>query len=65
MAAVDLDAATAGSDPSYGAFWLPFQDSGTGNHIAQWVKKVVRHPCLTTNDCPSGQVCEANECVPL
>ena len=65
MAAVDLDAATSGGDPSYPAFWLPFQNSGTGNHIAQWVKKVVRHPCLTTSDCPSGYECLANECLPL
>ena len=64
MAAVDLDAAVNGQDPSYPAIWLPFQDMGTGNHIAQWVEKVVRHPCLTNTDCPASQHCQANECVP-
>lgn len=64
MAAVDLDAAEAGQDPSFPAFWLPFQDMGTGNHIAQWVEKVVRRPCLNDTDCPATHRCEANECVP-
>lgn len=40
MAAVDLDA-PAGTDPSYAAFALPFQDITTSNHIAQWTTKVV------------------------
>jgi hypothetical protein len=40
MAAVDLDA-PAGTDPSFVAFALPFQDITTSNHIAQWTTEVV------------------------
>lgn len=40
MAMVDLDA-PAGTDPSYPAFALPFQDITTSNHIAQWTTQVV------------------------
>ncbi|MEO8704296.1 MAG: hypothetical protein ABI867_29855 [Kofleriaceae bacterium] len=40
MAAVDLDA-PAGTDPSFFAFALPFQDLATSNHIAQWTTEVV------------------------
>lgn len=40
MAAVDLDA-PAGTDPSFAAFALPFQDITTSNHIAQWTTQVV------------------------
>ena len=41
MAAVDPDLIQSGSDPSYPAFVLPFQDYDTSNHIAQWTQKVV------------------------
>ena len=41
MAAVDLDAPD-GSDPSFTAFALPFQDITTSNHIAQWTMQVVQ-----------------------
>ncbi len=40
VVAVDLDA-PAGTDPSYPAFALPFQDITTSNHIAQWTTKVL------------------------
>jgi hypothetical protein len=40
MAAIDLDA-PAGTDPSFAAFALPFQDLATSNHIAQWTTEVV------------------------
>lgn len=40
MAAIDLDA-PAGTDPSFAAFALPFQDITTSNHIAQWTTQVV------------------------
>jgi hypothetical protein len=33
--------AAAGQDPTLPAFWLPFQDLGTNNHIAQWTETVV------------------------
>ncbi|MBI5538051.1 MAG: PD40 domain-containing protein [Deltaproteobacteria bacterium] len=68
MAAFDLEKAQNGQDPSYPAFWLPFQDMGSGNHIAQWTEKVVRKPCNINSDCPASGTqtmkCENNECVP-
>jgi hypothetical protein len=33
-----------GSDPSYSAFCLPFQDVTTSNHIAQWAKYFIKGP---------------------
>ena len=36
MVAIDPDAAHQGMDPSYPPFALPFQDTTTSNHIAQW-----------------------------
>ncbi|MFH0902722.1 MAG: hypothetical protein V2A73_18985 [Pseudomonadota bacterium] len=42
MTAFDPDRAAAGEDPSYPPFWLPFQDPGSGNHIGQWVMRIVR-----------------------
>ena len=33
--------AAAGQDPSVSAFWLPFQNLGSNNHIAQWTERVV------------------------
>lgn len=41
MVAIDPDRALAGEDPSYPAFYLPFQDVTSSNHIAQWTKEVV------------------------
>jgi hypothetical protein len=38
MAAIDPDAAASGHDPSFPAFYLPFQDVATSNHIAQWTQ---------------------------
>jgi hypothetical protein len=32
---------TAGMDASFPAFWLPFQNLGTNNHIAQWTTRIV------------------------
>lgn len=40
LVAVDLDA-PAGTDASYPALALPFQDLATSNHIAQWTTQVV------------------------
>ena len=42
MAAFHPELAQAGKDPSTPAFWLPFQQLTTNNHIAQWTKKVVK-----------------------
>lgn len=41
MVAIDPDRALNGQDPSYPAFYLPFQDVTSSNHIAQWTKEVV------------------------
>jgi hypothetical protein len=35
-AAIDPSKIASGKDPSYAAFWLPFQDQGEGNHRAFW-----------------------------
>jgi hypothetical protein len=41
-------------DPSYAAFWLPFQDISTGNHIAQWTRTVVAIGAPRPPTPPSG-----------
>jgi hypothetical protein len=41
MVAVDPAKVLAGQDGSYPAFFLPFQDLSTSNHIAQWTEVVV------------------------
>ncbi len=41
MTAFDVERAEAGLDPSYPAFWLPFQSITANNHIAQWTEKLV------------------------
>jgi hypothetical protein len=41
MFAVDPAAILAGNDGSYPAFFLPFQDPTTSNHIGQWTQKIV------------------------
>jgi hypothetical protein len=68
MAAVNLSD-TPGVDPSYPAFYLPFQDITTHNHTPQWTQQVVTAPpppdagaCI-----PAGGSCAANPnacCVP-
>jgi hypothetical protein len=65
MTAIDPTAAMAGKDPSYPAFWLPFQDVTSGNHIAQWVTRVVRKMCTGKGDCASGEDCVAGTCKPI
>ena len=35
------DRAAAAADPSAPAFWLPFQNIVSNNHIAQWTEKVI------------------------
>lgn len=44
MTAVDPDAALGGTDPSSSAFALPFQDTQTSNHIAQWTRTTMVIP---------------------
>lgn len=63
MTAIDPAKIAAGQDGSYPSFWVPFQDIGSGNHIAQWVKKVERLTCATGNVCQPGESCVNNQCV--
>jgi hypothetical protein len=64
MAAIDLTKDEMSTDPSYPAFWLPFQNINTGNHIAQWTKEVVKKPCGLDGDCPPNEVCINGMCEP-
>ena len=61
MAAINLSKASTGADPSFPAFWLPFQDPHAHNHIAQWVLQLVGPP--STGDMgmcvPDGTACTA------
>jgi hypothetical protein len=63
MAAIDLTKAANGVDSSYPAFWLPFQDPKSHNHIAQWVQQLVGPPPandMGTPSCvPDGTACSA------
>ncbi len=40
MVGIDPGAMTAGKDPSFAAFALPFQDLDSNNHIAQWTSRI-------------------------
>jgi WD40-like Beta Propeller Repeat len=58
----------SGLGPDYPAFWLPFQDLATGNHIAQWTVNVARQPCMSIDgvyQCMPDETCENNVCVPI
>lgn len=61
MAAISLDDLAAGSDPSFPAFWLPFQDYQAHNHIAQWVEQIVMPP---PGCAPPGASCSSQMCCP-
>ena len=65
MVAISPERAAAG-DGGYPAFWLPFQDITTGNHIAQWTEKVERAPCtpIDLSQCMPDETCKDNVCVP-
>ncbi|HEY3807068.1 MAG TPA: hypothetical protein VGL61_30910 [Kofleriaceae bacterium] len=72
MAAIDLDNLAAGIDPSYPAFWLPFQDYTAHNHIAQWVTSIPTETCGEINQgcsmgCCAGLTCDttSNTCESL
>ncbi|HJZ87608.1 MAG TPA: hypothetical protein VKN99_20680 [Polyangia bacterium] len=74
MAAVSLsDLELAAGDPSFQAFWLPFQEELAHNHIAQWTEVVVGpppgdggvcgvqgQPCSASSPCCAGYVCDAS-----
>ncbi len=46
-------------DASASAFYLPFQNAMSGNHIAQWTQEVRRVICRTDADCAMGEQCVA------
>jgi hypothetical protein len=66
MAAITLEDLQSGSDGSFPAFWLPFQDDTAHNHIAQWVDTVVNtctggnvgDACSAANPCCAGLSCD-------
>jgi hypothetical protein len=66
MAAINLSSAEFHtSDPSYPAYWLPFQDPTTHNHTAQWTTTVVNKPPPDGGSCIAvGQDCtkDPNNC---
>jgi hypothetical protein len=64
MVAFDPDAAAKGQDPSFPAFWLPFQDMASGNHIAQWVTTVARQGCTDSTQCSATESCLDGVCRP-
>jgi hypothetical protein len=64
MAAFDPAKAGSSQDPSFPAFWLPFQDITGGNHIAQWSTKVPRKTCTSTSQCDAGETCLNGTCTP-
>lgn len=64
MAAFDPEAAAQGKDGSFAAFRLPFQELGSGNHIAQWVTRVVRKGCTDAAMCEGGEICKDGACMP-
>lgn len=64
MVGFDPAKAAAGTDPTGPAFWLPFQDLGSGNHIAQWVTTVARKPCGAATMCEATETCVGSRCVP-
>jgi TolB protein len=64
MVAFDPEAAKAGKDPAFAAFWLPFQETSSGNHIAQWVTKVARKGCTESTQCEGTEACIDSVCKP-
>jgi hypothetical protein len=66
MSAVDLDPAAvqAGTDVSHPAFYLPFQDITTNNHLAQWAQQSFAGVCKVSADCATqvGKCCDNGGC---
>jgi hypothetical protein len=68
--AIDLDLAAAGLDPSFPAFWMPFQNLEEGNHRAYWALSADQ-TCPSTieicddrdNDCDA--IVDEDCCTPL
>jgi len=68
MAAINLSE-SKGTDPSFPAFYLPFQDITTHNHTPQWTQEVVVPQPMDAGMCvPSGGNCLTDPgacCAPL
>ncbi len=66
MVAFDPAKMAAGQDPSFSAFWLPFQNIQSGNHIGQWSTQVPRGDCTGSGQstCAVGEVCQNGKCRP-
>jgi hypothetical protein len=68
MAAIDLDTGkvAAGQDVSHPAFWLPFQDMATNNHLGQWAQRSYSGTCGgdAGKVCQTGYCCENGGCTP-
>ena len=64
MTAIKLDSTMVGSgvDVSKPAFWLPFQDLTTNNHLAQWAQRGLSGTCTSNTDCGTGRCCFAGAC---
>ena len=66
MSAIDLDPAAvqAGQDVSHPAFYLPFQDITTNNHLAQWAQQSFTGTCKVSADCSMqpGKCCDNGGC---
>ena len=62
MAAVNLSGGPHDViDPSYTAFWLPFQDITTHNHTPQWTQTIAGQPPPDAGACiQNGGDCRAN-----
>ncbi len=63
MAAIDLTVGQQSvdsgiGDPSFPAFWLPFQEISANNHIAQWVAKIVTGPSPDGGCTNAGDRCD-------
>lgn len=57
-AAIDPARATLGADPSFAAFWMPFQETQEGNHRAFWA-------LASEDECPElVEICDGldNDC---
>jgi hypothetical protein len=62
MAAINLSE-SPGVDPSFPAFYLPFQDITTHNHTPQWTQEVVAPPSPDAGACVStGGNCLTSPC---
>ena len=66
MVAFDPAKIANGLDPTFPAFWLPFQNINTGNHIGQWSLQVPRAPCMGTgpSTCSAVENCINGRCNP-